>query len=276
MRERRAGRERAGLEAVFDAGHHVVEFVDRAARAPSSRPSVCAGTMLAASPPCVTMPCTWSVGRRCWRSSPIADLRDGERVGGVDAELRARRPRATRDRCSGPSKCATALHARARGRRTAPGAPSSPRAHRRTRRVRASAPCRRHLLRPVCRTTVTVMPSSSATRASASPAPTGARGDDVVAARVADTGQRVVLRADREVQRPARRRALRTRSAGRTTPCSTCMPGVGERRRGPCARCASSSNFNSGWAWMRWLSATSVVVRVVDGRAGSVLRVHHG
>ena len=56
--------------------------------------------------------------------------------------------------------------------------------------------------------TRTVSPRSSATSARAMPAPDGGGGDDVVAAGVADAGQRVVLGADDDVERaadPARR-----------------------------------------------------------------------
>ena len=70
--ERGAGRERAGLEAAHARAGGARRARRSVRRARHPEPSVCAGTTLAASPPRVTTPCTWSPGRRCWRRSPIA------------------------------------------------------------------------------------------------------------------------------------------------------------------------------------------------------------
>ena len=108
------------------------------------------------------------------------------------------------------------------------------------------------------------------------PGADGGRGDDVVPARVPDARQRVVLRADREVQRAVADAAARTRSAGRRSPASTGSPASASTPAVHALDC-SSSNFSSGCAWMRWLSPTSRsrVARRRSSRAGG-LRVHPG
>ena len=54
-------------------------------------PTTCAGMMFAATPPSVTMPCTWSPGWQLLAQQADRDLGDGHRVGGVDARPRRRR-----------------------------------------------------------------------------------------------------------------------------------------------------------------------------------------
>ena len=111
-----AGGEGAGLEAAPHPGLELGQLGQRRRARTYHVPVVWPGTMLGASPPWVTMPWTRSRGRMCWRSRPIADLGDGEGVGGVDAELgtgrRVRRP------CRGSG--------RRRGRRRGSGTRRSP------------------------------------------------------------------------------------------------------------------------------------------------------
>ena len=120
--------------------------------------------------------------------------------------------------------------------------------------------------------TCSVMPRSSTSGASASPAPTAAGRDDVVTARVTDHRKRVVLGADREVERSApdlareRGRQIADAHARPARPASVSAPAVH-------ALDCSSSNFSSGCAWMRWLSATSESRWRVDRRPSGSLGV---
>ncbi len=83
--------------------------------------------------------------------------------------------------------------------------------------------------------TVTVSPRSSTSGASARPGADRGRGDDVVTARVTDPGERVVLRADREMQRPI---SEPTREGGREFADTRFdrESGIGEQTGRPCAR----------------------------------------
>ena len=95
-RASRRSRARRLRSSARSAGVSSLELVDRAARGPSTVPSVCAGTMLAASPPCVTMPCTWSSGGGAGAADRSRPARPSIASAGVDRRARARRPRATR------------------------------------------------------------------------------------------------------------------------------------------------------------------------------------
>ena len=148
--QRASGRQRARLEAA----QHLLANVRRGrracARARSTVAVVCAGTMFGASPPRVTMPCTRSVGRMCWRSRPMA-------VCATTSASAALTPSSGRG--GGVRRLAVVVRlelgegegGRLRACRTARDAPSSPRARRRTRRARAAGSCRRRSPRPACR-----------------------------------------------------------------------------------------------------------------------------
>ena len=216
-------------------GRSIVELAERAATRAIHVPSVCAGTTFAASPPWVTMPWTWSNGRRCWRSKPIATCAT---VNASAALMPSSGAIAACD--SRPVYCTPNVRDRADARVEILGRRRvhhrSPRARRRTRRVRASGSCRRRPPRRACRSRDNVMPSSSTSGASASPAPTAHRGDDVVPARVPDHRQRVVLGADRDVQRTVADPAAMNAVGRSQMPTSTGEAGVGEHARGPRAR----------------------------------------
>ena len=171
-----------------------------------NRPVTEAGTMLAAVPPSVTMPWTWSPGRSCWRSRPMATWASVMASAALTPSQGAAEAWA-----SLPEKCTSkwetarqvaASHSAGQGwtiiaawtpskaprssSSTLPPPPSS-----------AGVP-----------TTFTVSPRSSATAARARAAPTAAGGDDVVAAGVTDPGQGVVLGAEGDGQRPVPGRGL--------------------------------------------------------------------
>ena len=171
---RAAGRERARVEAAHDLGSSSSScFSVLGPHVPPSR--TCArGTMFGASPP---------VGDDAVDAVGVLDvlaqeadrgLRHGQRVGRVHAELGIA-PRRARS-CRGSARRTLGSRGTAcdRGRRATSGGPSSPRARRRTPPVasmRILPPPRSSAGVPM---TFTVMPSSSAIGASASPAPTAA------------------------------------------------------------------------------------------------------
>ena len=232
--ERRAGRERAGLEAVRRrAGRSSFELVER----PRPRHPGALGVrgndvrrVAAVRDDAVHL----VEGPEVLAQQPDRDLGDGERVGRVDAELgRDRRVRLA----------ARVLHAHVRDRADARVEVFDRRRVHHHRRVHAveRAPlehvgsCRRRPLRPACRCTEQRDAEVVDERREREPGADRARGDDVVTARVTDDRERVVLRADREVQRP-----LPTRHAnavGRSQmPDVDGQARVGERARGPRAR----------------------------------------
>ena len=122
---------------------------------------------------------------------------------------------------------------------------------------------------------VSVMPRSSTSGASASPAPTARRGDDVVPARVTDDGQRVVLGADREVERTVADAAA---ERGRQVADADVdrEPGVGERTGRPRARLLLFElQLGVRVDPMAERDEPRRVSRSI-GRAGGGLRVHAG
>ena len=162
-------------------------------------PSVCAGTTLVASPPWVTMPCTWSIGRRCWRSSPIATWATVSASAALIPNSGA---------IAACDSRPVVVHAHVRDRADT--------------RVEVFRRCRVHHQRRVHaveRAALEHQDLAAATffggcaddrerdaefvdeRCEGEPGADRARGDDVVSAGVTDHGQRVVLGADRDVQR---------------------------------------------------------------------------
>ena len=138
----------------------------------------------------------------------------------------------------------------------------------RTGRPRSSTACRSPAPPPASRGTRSRPGSSSAIEASAIAAPDAGRGHRVVAAAVAEPGQRVVLGEDPDPRAPRRRarprRVARIAVSSRPAGCST---------SNPCARRISaiqpaawrSSKAGSGLAWIRCDSVDDLVARGLDG-----------
>ena len=197
-------------------------------------PSVCAGTTLVASPPCVMMPCTWSNGRRCWRSRPIATWATSSASAALMPEL-------GRDR--GVRLAALVVHAHVRNRADA-----------RVEVFRRGRVHHQRRVHAVERAAFEHQDLAAAAffgrradhrerdaelvdeRREREPGADRAGGDDVVPARVPDHGQRVVLRADRDVQRSVADACVLNAVGRSQMPMSIGKPGVGERARGPRAR----------------------------------------
>ena len=222
--------------------------------------------MLAASPPSVTMPWTWSPGGSCWRSRPRATW-------AMAMASPALIP------CHGAAEAWALLpvkvdvevgHGQAGAGQpvaAARGGPSWPRGRRRRR------PASSMMILPpppssagVPRTR-TVRPSSSARGASPSPAPTAEAAMMLWPQAWPTSGQGVVLGADGHHQRARAGlgaegggHAGHPRGHGRSPP----VAGPPRSRR----EAWSSSKEVSGWSWMAWLSATRSGQAVVDGPAG--------
>ena len=206
-------RGRSSLELVDACGARTIHSRLRCARARCWR----------ASPPCVTMPWTWSPGRRCWRSSPIATCATVNASAalmpssGAAAACDSRPVYATREvrdradarrsRSSSGAGCTiiaawTPSNAPRSSRSTLPPPPSS-----------AGVPI-----------TVTREAEIVDERREREPGADRGRRDDVVPARVPDA------RAARRTRRRSRgaagrcRSGTRTRSAGRRCPMSTASP----------------------------------------------------
>ena len=223
------------------------------------------------------MPWTWSKGRRCWRSSPIATCAT---VNASAALMPSSGAIAACDSRPG------VLHAHVRDRADARVEVFRRRRVHHQRRVHAveRAPLEHQDLAAAAlfgrradhrERDAEIVDE----RREREPGADRGRRDDVVPARVTDHGQRVVLRADRDVQRPV---ADAARERGRQIADARRRPGARRRTSAPAVHAldCSSSNFSSGCAWMRWLSATSRLALAVDGRSSgglrSRLRVHAG
>ena len=155
----------------------------------------------------------------CWRSRPMRGLRDVRRVGGVDRRARARPRRAPPCRCRCTSNPAAAIIARLDGTSNGAGwtiiaAWTPSKAPRSSSRI-LPPPFTSSAGVPI---TVIVRSTSSATALRPSAGADRSRRDQVVAAGVADAGQRVVLGAD------ARRAAGPSRSAARNAVGRSQMP----------------------------------------------------
>ena len=190
-RRRRSRRRRA--RAARPAGSAVTER-------PMKRPATCAGMMLAATPPSTTMPWTWSPGRSCWRSRPMATWAIVMASSALTPSHGAAEACASRP-VKMTSKWSTARQ-RVSSRSLGPGVDH----HRGVHAVEVAGVDQVDLAAAALLRGRAQQHDGEVELVGDRGQPDGGaerrRGDDVVAAGVADVGQRVVLRAQRDVQRP--------------------------------------------------------------------------
>ena len=232
-RELRAGGDRAGLEAALHAwpGHREVGDRRRAHHPqPLGVRGHDVGDVAAVRDDAVHL----VAGAQVLAQQADRHLRDGDRVGGVDAEVRCG-GRVRRDaRRSATPKCDDRAH---------PGREVLERRrvhHHRRVHARERAPLEQEHLAAAAllgrrADDADLQVEVVDERREREPGADRGRRDDVVPARVPDAGQRVVLGADREVQRtgadPARERGRQVADAGVDREAR-----VGEHARGPGAR----------------------------------------